>query len=301
LAISESTRQDAIKFLDIPPDRVVSISAAASNIFQKKQLTKIQTDELQSRFGITKPFVFYTGNVEYHKNLEMTLRAYSQLPNEIRRRHQLVLTHTGDEAVFRNRIRTLGLDNQEVIITGHISDQDLVDLYNCCKLYIFPSLYEGFGLPILEAMACGAPVIAANNSSIPEVMGREDAMFDASSDHSITNALNKALIDDHFRMDLSAYGLERTKQFTWERTARKAWEALEETLGKSQQNKSSQVITHIAKPKLRIAYVSPLPPQKSGIADYSADLLPHLSKLVHIDLFVDPELAVTDPYIKKNF
>ena len=225
LAISESTRQDAIKYLGISPDKVVNISAAASSIFQKQQFNYDENEILLKRFGIIKPFVFYTGNVEFHKNMDMALKAYAQLPCEIRANHQFVLTHTGEESAFRKKLDTFGLANHEIITTGHVSDQELVTLYNTCKLYIFPSLYEGFGLPVLEAMACGAPVIASNNSSIPEVMGREDAMFNASNQQSISELLHKSLTDDDFRLNLSTYGLERVKLFSWEKSAQKAWDA----------------------------------------------------------------------------
>ena len=185
LAISESTRQDAIKFLGVSPDQVVNISAAASSVFQKQQNNQSEVEILFNRFGIKKPFIFYTGNVEFHKNMDMALKGYAQLPQEIRANHQFVITHTGEGSAFRKKLTTFGLADHEIVSVGHVSDQELVNLYNTCKLYIFPSLYEGFGLPVLEAMACGAPVIAANNSSIPEVMGREDAMFDASDQQSI--------------------------------------------------------------------------------------------------------------------
>lgn len=294
LAISESTRQDSIRLLGLPAERVVNISAAASSIFRKKTYTNQQVEDIQRRFGITKPFIFYTGNVEYHKNMDRALRAFAQLPREVQKEHQIVLTHTGEVNAFRSRLSSYGLSEQDVIITGHISDEDLVDLYNICRLYIFPSLYEGFGLPILEAMACGAPVIASSTSSIPEVIGRADAMFDPTSDDSITSALHTVLTSSSFREELSNYGLERAREFSWEKSAQTAWQALED----AQERKSSSARTHVQVPgnksRLRVAYVSPLPPQKSGIADYSADLLPALAKYVDLDVFVEPDVKVSN-------
>lgn len=301
LSNSESTRQDAIKILGVSPDHVINISSAASDIFKRIDYSNQEIDAFLWRFRISKPFVFYTGNVEYHKNIEPTLRAFSKLPDEVRRNHQFVLTHVGDETAFRNKIRALGLEDHEVVITGHISDQDLVTLYNCCKLFIFPSLYEGFGLPILEAMACGAPVIASDNSSIPEVMGRKDAMFTASSEQAIIEALYKGLTDEDFRKDLTAYGLERVKQFGWDKSAHRAWSALEKTYEEGKEENHIHISTPVNGSKLHVAYVSPLPPQKSGIADYSAELLPSLSQYFDLDLFTEPESEVEDIYGNKKF
>ncbi len=292
LAISESTRQDAIEILNFDPNRVVNLSGAADSFFLKKEYPQDQKSALFSRLNITKSYIFYTGNVEYHKNLERMLHAFMKLSPEIRGKHQIVFTHAGDEARFRAKLKTLGLTGDEVVITGHLSDEELVMLYNLCKLFIFPSLYEGLGLPILEAMACGAPVIAANNSSIPEVMGREDAMFDAMSETSIMEALHRTLTDDEFRLELAAYGLKRVKLFSWEKSAKKAWNAIDTT--QKDKNNHTKPRFIISNKKPRIAYLSPLPPQKSGIANYSADLLPYLNKYFDIDIFVDANHKISD-------
>jgi glycosyltransferase involved in cell wall biosynthesis len=298
LAISESTRQDAIKILNFSPEKVINISGAANSIFKKKEYAPEQVDSLFSRLNIRKPFIFYTGNVEYHKNMEKMLHAFSKLPPEIKKNYQIVLTHTGDERLFRTKLRSMEFTDDDIVITGHISDEELVMLYNLCKLFIFPSLYEGFGLPIMEAMACGAPVIASNNSSIPEVMGRADAMFDASSEVSITEALYHALTDDAFRQDLAAYGLERVKLFSWKKSAQTVWDSINTAITEKNIHRESQLYSG-SRP--HIAFVSPLPPQKSGISDYSADLLPYLQKEMDIDLFVEPGIKISDPRLRSKF
>ena len=144
LAISDSTKQDAIKILDLEPDKVINISAAVSQAFTKRQYTLEQTETTFSKWGILKPYVFYTGNVEHHKNVEMALRAFSQLPGEVRKAHQFVLTHTASDDSFVQKVRSIGLKEEEVITTDHVTDDELVMLYNNCKLFVFPSLYEGF-------------------------------------------------------------------------------------------------------------------------------------------------------------
>jgi len=301
LAISESTRKDAIEILNISPDKVVNISAAASPIFKKIDYTKDKIGAILSRFNISKPFVFYTGNVEYHKNLDMALRVYAQLPHEIRATHQFVLTHVGDEKKFISKLDSIGLRDDEIVIVSHATDDELIALYNLCKLFIFPSLYEGFGLPILEAMACGAPVIASNCTSIPEIINREDVLFDPTDEGSILRSISHALSDDNFRIGLSAYGLERSRQFSWEKSARRAWQAIEAVAGGRQESDSTLIFQESAPSKSKIAYVTPLPPQKTGVAAYSAELLPDLSLQFEIDLYTESSLQVTDRYIRQHF
>lgn len=299
LAISDATRRDAIEMLGIKPERVVNISGAASSLFRKLELAEDEKKRYLHRFGISRPFVLYIGGDNFRKNMEGALRAYAKLPQQLIKNYQLVINDAGDETIFRSKARSLGLTDQDIVITGHVADEELVALYNLCKVFVFPSLYEGFGLPVLEAMSCGAPVIASNNSSLPEVVGRSDALFDATRDQEIASALHHVLTDNSFREDLSTYGLERAKQFSWENSARRAWAAIDAI--QNERTKNYVVAAHSEQPRVRIAYVSPLPPQKSGISDYSADLLPHLAKHFDIDLFVDPGVDISDPYLRERF
>lgn len=302
LAISEATRKDAINILGLKPEKVVNILGAASSHFKKMELTKGEKQNFLQRFGILRHFVLYIGGNDYRKNMYGALRAFANLPREVIAKHQLVLNDVGDEKDFRGKARKLGLSDSDIVIFNRVNDEDLVIFYNLCRLFIFPSLYEGFGLPVLEAMTCGAPVIASNNSSIPEVVGRSDALFDATNDQSITAAMQHVLTDEAFREELAAYGPGRAKQFSWENSAQIAWDAIE----KVQEDKKldeSRVVVSIPpiQSRMRIAYVSPLPPQKSGIADYSADLLPYLSKHFEIDLFSDIKENFSVSFLRDDF
>jgi glycosyltransferase involved in cell wall biosynthesis len=294
LSISESTRKDAIDILEIHPDKVVNISGAPSSQFKKLELMEDGKRQFLHRLGISRPFVLYIGADDFRKNRSGALRTYARLPRHIINSHQLVFNYNGDKVSIKNELRSIGLTLKDVVMLDNLTDEDLVLLYNLCKLFFFPSLYEGLGLPVLEAMACGSPVIASNNSSLPELVGRSDILFDTSNDQDVTASLYNALTDDVFRVELAAYGLERVKQFSWEKTAKIAWDAIDR-LYKEKRPKKKQIKVAPNLPTPRIAYVSPLSQQKSNITEFSATLLPYLSGHYEIDIFVEPGLDVTDP------
>lgn len=302
LSISEATRQDAIKILGIEPNRVINISGAADPQFRKLDLTNDEKYSVLSRFGIFRPFILYIGEGDFRKNRNGALQAYAQLPRHVIESHQFVTSYSGDKTALYNNLLSLGFLKDDVVVLEHLTDEDLVKLYNLCKLFFFPSLYEGFGLPVLEAMACGAPVITANNSSLPEVVGRKDALFDASNTRAMVEVLHRALTDTAFLNDLAEYGPKQAERFSWENTAQRAWNAIEKI---QETKRHSGHVTKLsppnAQPRMRIAYLSPLPPQKSGIADYSAELLPHLAKHFDIDLFVQSDVKISDPFLRDNF
>jgi glycosyltransferase involved in cell wall biosynthesis len=232
LAISEFSRQEAMRILDAYAGTTVAISTALDDVFKPQILSNQISSDLRARFGITRPFVLYTGGADERKNLPRLIKAYAALPFSLRNTHQLLFAGKMPERNIANLeviARTSGLKNDELLFAGFISDEELVQLYNLCQLYIFPSWHEGFGLPALEAMACGAPVIAANTTSLPEVIGLEDALFDPFEIPEISGRLKQALEDESFRNDLREHGLNRSKKFSWDETAARAisaWESL---------------------------------------------------------------------------
>ena len=279
LAISEATRQDAIRILGIDPARVVNISGAVSPHFRPVATLP------PAHFGITRPYVLYTGNADYRKNLDGMLAAYALLPATLRASHQLVLNQVGSLAALRSKARALGLHEDDVIVTGHISDADLIALYSHCKLFVFPSLGEGFGLPILEAMSCGAPVLAGDNSSMPELVGRADMLFDASDPAKVCAPMQRALTDHAWRSEIAAYGVSRACAFNWDRCATLAWAALEQC--------TPQVA--IA-PRRRIACVANLADPSLASTRHCLAVLPLLRQYVDIDLF-DAAIEQVDPAV----
>lgn len=301
LAISECTRQDVIERLALPEDWVVNISAGRDPRFRPMTVDPPREASLRTRYGIDRAFVMYTGGIDPRKNIEGLIKAFASISRDLRKTYQLVIVCEVQEH-DRRRLTELakrsGLRERDVVITGFVPDEDLVVLYNLCALFVFPSLYEGFGLPPLEAMACGAPVIASNTSSLPEVVGWEKALFDPKDPGAIAEKMEEALTNEAFREDLRKHGLEQAKRFSWEESAHRALKAFETFHAECVKAKPYIVKRSLSKPKL--AYVSPLPPAKSGIADYSRELLPELAKYYQIELIVDqPE--VSDPWLTANF
>lgn len=229
LTNSEFTRSEAIEMMGLTPESVVCIGCAASGHFAPLDVDAATRDAVFAQYGITRPFVMYTGGADPRKNVEGLIRAFSTLPAPVRKAHQLVFV--GKEPVdFRDALlgaaRKAGIDPGDLVFTGFVSDERLVMLYNLCSLFVFPSFREGFGLPALEGMACGAPVIVSNTSSLPEVIDWPDAMFDPHSDEAIAKAMHRALTDGSFRKELVQRGTDRAKLFTWERSAQRALDAM---------------------------------------------------------------------------
>lgn len=294
LAISSSSRNEAIDHLGFSESGAVSISTAADAHFVPVQLDADEQKVLTSRYGLFKPYVMYTGGIERRKNIDKLITAYAHLPLELRLHHQLAIVCSVSQ-FDRERLQTLalaqGLKPDDLILTGYVPEQDLVGLYSLCKLFVFPSWHEGFGLPALEAMSCGAAVISANTSSLPEVVGLDEAMFNPHDEAEITNKIKQALVDEAFFARLKANATARASLFSWDASANLAIEALEAAVA---------LTPIVAVKKPRLAYVSPLPPERSGIGDYSAELLPYLSKYYDIDLVLNQDLISTFE-LKSNF
>ncbi len=298
LSISESSGREAIEHLNFPEDAVTSISTACDVQFQPITLSDAQRAHLKTAYGIDRPFVMGVGDADPRKNIGGLLRAFAQLPTELRSTYVLALPGRGITAHkphFLDVAKQSGLREDELIFPGYVSDQDLALLYNACTLFVFPSWHEGFGLPVLEAMACGKAAIATDSSSLPEVVGRQDALFAPRDDAAMSAKMAEVLGNPAFRQVLEQHGLSQAKKFSWQISARRAWDALENLHAK--QAEHPQPLRPAKRP--RLAFVSPLPPQKTGIADYSAELLPELSRHYDITVIVEqPE--VTNAWVHAN-
>lgn len=299
LSISESSRLEAIRYLEFAPEKIVNISTAADKNFQVVPIDLDQKTVLMRKYGINRHFLMYTGGIDYRKNIEGLIRAYASLPTSLRQMHQLAIV-CSIQKYDRLRLETLakkhGLAVGELVLTGFVSDDDLVTLYNLCKAFVFPSKHEGFGLPALEAMACGRAVIGSNTSSLPEVIGYVDALFDPYDDASIAAKIQQVLTDELFRQGLELHSSVQVQQFSWNKTAIHAIRALENLVT---EDATLNIHKPSPSPRPRLAYISPLPPQHSGIADYSAELIPELTQHYEIEVVV-AQKVVTTPWITAN-
>lgn len=299
LAISESSRREGIDYLCLPDEWVVNISTDADPHFHHLPISPEAEYALRQKYRLPRPFVMFTGGIDHRKNIEGLIRAFAKLPKVLREGHHLAIVCTvqpESRYILEKLAAQEGLGHDEVVLTGFVPEDDLVALYNLCALFVFPSWHEGFGLPALEAMRCGAPAIGANTSSIPEVIGWEEALFDPHSDVAIAAAIGRALSDEVFRTELIRRGKEQSKKFSWDESARLAITQMERLYSTRQVTLQSQT-SGVHRP--RLAYISPLPPEKSGISDYSAELLPELARLYEIDVIVTQD-SISDPWIRAN-
>ena len=299
LAISEFAMREGLVQLDAPQTRFVNVSTAIDARFQPVDIDAEDSARLRKKFGLARPFVLYTGGGDWRKNLPRLVEAFAKLPARVRAHHDLLLAGKLSEGVVAELgqlAKTSGLGRGKLLFTGYVGDDELVQLYNLCSLYVFPSWHEGFGLPALEAMACGAPVIGANTSSLPEVIGLEAALFDPFDVNTMSAKIAQGLTDEAFRTLLRNHGLQRAELFSWDATARRAWDTWQSLT----ESKPPQPIEPLeAKQKPRLAFVSPLPPEKTGIADYSAELLPALAAHYEIEIVAD-QAEVNDPWINQH-
>jgi len=229
---SENSKMDIIRILKIPEDKINVIYIGVDSEY-KQVNDKSRLDSIKEKYGINKKFIQYVGSLKANKNIPRLIEAYSRLPEDILKKYALVITGGKgwkSKEIF-SRVKRLGLENN-VIFTGFVDDNDLSLLINAATLLVFPSLYEGFGIPPLEAMACGTPVTASNISSIPEVVGDAALLFDPYNIEEMATAMYRILIDEQLRNKLKKKGFERVKKFSWERAAKDTLKIYEEVFKK---------------------------------------------------------------------
>ena len=211
-------------------ERITVIPLAAGKQFQPLTESEVQT--VLERLGINFPYILFVGSLEPRKNILRLLEAYDQILDWSSRWHLVVV---GARNIWKSEPLGKFIEDRNmqsrVHCPGYISDDELPALYNGADLFVFPSLYEGFGLPVLESMACGTPVVTSNTSSLPEVAGDAALLVDSYNVEEIAGAMQLLLSDAEFASDLRSRGLERAKKFTWEKTASQTIAVYEQLLG----------------------------------------------------------------------
>ena len=224
IAVSESTKRDTIRLLGAPEHKITVIYESADPIYRPVNDREI-LKQTKTKYHITGDFILFVSTIEPRKNLPTLLKAYGQLLDSYKADVRLaVVGRRGwlSEEVF-TLVEKLKLTN-DILFLGRVPVEDLLHLYNAAQLLVQPSFYEGFGLPPLEAMACGTPVVVSNVSSLPEVVGDAGLLVDPENASEITVAIWRVLTDEALRAELIAKGLKRAHCFSWEKTARQTLE-----------------------------------------------------------------------------
>jgi glycosyltransferase involved in cell wall biosynthesis len=227
IAVSNSTKNDCIKFFDVKPKKIEVVHLAAHNRFRviedrKETISKIK------KYNLSSDYILFVGTLEPRKNIEGLIRAYKELQNN---KNFPILVIVGKkgwyfEGIF-NLVKKLNLE-EKVILTGYVKDEDLPYLYNGACFFVYPSFYEGFGLPVLEAMACGCPVITSNISSLPEVAGGSAVLVDPNNEDGLSEAMSDLYKNKELRKKLKEEGLLHAKNFSWQKTVDKIIDIIKE-------------------------------------------------------------------------
>jgi glycosyltransferase involved in cell wall biosynthesis len=213
VVVSECTKRDAIEYLKVDENKVRVVYLGADERFRRIDPSEVQT--VRAKYNINEPFLLSIGSVP-RKNIGGIIRAFAG--SNVRKKFLLVLSCNLDVAKYKALARELRVDHR-VVILDKLADDEVVALYNSCHCFVFPSLYEGFGLPILEAMQCGAPVITSNLSSCPEVAGNAAILVNPNTVQEIRSAINEVCGNESLRQDLITKGYEQAKKFSWDNFA----------------------------------------------------------------------------------
>jgi len=291
ICISSHVANEATQLLGADPARIVTALNGVDSLFQPPTGT-VDRAALMDRLGISRPFIFNTSPLEYRKNLEGLIAGFASMSRDMQKAHQLVIAGRMDSyarTYLAGLARDEGLPADTIVLPGHVSDSDLIALYSECALFAFPSHSEGFGLPPLEAMACGAPVMASSATSLPEVMGRSDLLADPKDAVAIGAIMERIISNPAIQAELRAYGPQRAREFPWQRTAEIILDAFEKL---HRGRKCSSLPSNPGRP--RVALACETIDRNGPIAGRLAGLIQELSNRCDVVLFCGGSGAAED-------
>ncbi|HHS97987.1 MAG TPA: glycosyltransferase family 1 protein [Chloroflexi bacterium] len=220
LADSEATRADLIRLLGVPPEKVEVLYSGVDPRFRPEPEPG-ERERLRARYGIgDQPYILSVGTLQPRKNFVRLIRAFARLRSAPLRLAPRLLIAGGRGWLYEEVLEEAERRGDRVRLLGFVDDADLPALYRNARLFVFPSFYEGFGLPVLEAMACGVPVVCSSASSLPEVAGDAALLVDPHDEEGLAAAMERALADETLRAEMRARGLQQAARFTWDRAAR---------------------------------------------------------------------------------
>lgn len=224
IAVSESTKQDLIDLYKINTKKIKVIYSGVGEEFRKISVSQFPSFpvSIKNKYHLPDKFVLYFGTIEPRKNIVGLIRAFELLKEKNKDFEEFYLVIAGGRGWLDKKIFKAAKESKyasHIIFTGFVNPEDKVYLYNLAALFVYPSFFEGFGFPPLEAMACGVPTITSANSSLPEVVGDSAIMVDPYDIEELTWAMELVLVDDNLKRELSRRGLERAKMFSWDKCA----------------------------------------------------------------------------------
>lgn len=221
ITISENSKKDIIRHFEIPASKIEVIYLGIDDYFKIME-NKGKVEQVKAKIGITGEYIYHLGSLGPRKNTDKVLEAFAVLKKDKKIKEKLVISSLSREGVkkYENKIREMSLEG-EVIITSYVKEDELVSLYNGAKLFLYLSLYEGFGFPVVEAMACGCPVIVSNVSSMPELVNDPELLVDPMSTADIANRIYSLINNHDMLREKRDKGQKRAKLFNWQETAQK--------------------------------------------------------------------------------